>query len=139
MQEARYYHTLTDGRVQCDLCLHGCTLADGQYGRCRNRANNGGRLYNEVYGHPCALFDDPIEKKHYCISCRAHAASRYHARDAICAAGTVRIIKYPKALPSTSKDIHRCRHRPLSTSVAAYPPSPTLTPSLSPILNTSST
>ena len=63
MQEARYYHTLADGRVQCDLCPHGCTLVDGQHGRCHNRANHGGRLYSEVYGHPCALADDPIEKK----------------------------------------------------------------------------
>lgn len=58
-----YYHTLADGRVQCDLCPHGCILRDGQHGICGSRTNVGGELRSEVYGRPCALAVDPIEKK----------------------------------------------------------------------------
>ncbi len=49
--------------VKCTLCPHGCIIADGQRGRCRVRENRGGRLYSMVYGNPCAVHVDPIEKK----------------------------------------------------------------------------
>lgn len=49
--------------VQCQLCPHRCIIADGQRGHCRVRENRGGRLYSMVYGNPCAVHADPIEKK----------------------------------------------------------------------------
>jgi len=49
--------------VQCNLCPHRCIIADGERGRCRVRENRGGRLYSMVYGNPCAVHVDPIEKK----------------------------------------------------------------------------
>lgn len=49
--------------VQCNLCPHRCIIADGERGRCRVRENRGGRLYSMVYGNPCAVHIDPIEKK----------------------------------------------------------------------------
>ncbi|MCH3994766.1 MAG: AmmeMemoRadiSam system radical SAM enzyme [Prevotella sp.] len=49
--------------VRCLLCPHECRIADGHTGLCRNRKNINGKLYSVVYGHPCALADDPIEKK----------------------------------------------------------------------------
>ena len=49
--------------VQCNLCPHRCLIADGERGHCRVRENRGGRLYSMVYGNPCAVHVDPIEKK----------------------------------------------------------------------------
>ena len=61
--ECRYYHRLADGRVACTLCPHHCRIAEGKTGVCRSRRNQGGVLVSEVYGKPCALAIDPIEKK----------------------------------------------------------------------------
>jgi len=49
--------------VQCNLCPLRCLIADGERGHCRVRENRGGRLYSMVYGNPCAVHVDPIEKK----------------------------------------------------------------------------
>lgn len=49
--------------VQCNLCPHRCIIADGERGTCRVRENRGGRLYSMVFGNPCAVHIDPIEKK----------------------------------------------------------------------------
>lgn len=59
-----YCHTPHTGTyVRCNLCPHGCLIAEGQRGRCRVRENRGGRLFSVVYGNPCAVHVDPIEKK----------------------------------------------------------------------------
>jgi pyruvate formate lyase activating enzyme len=59
-----YCHTPhTGAHVQCTLCPHRCVIADGQRGICRVRENRAGRLYSMVYGNPCAIHVDPIEKK----------------------------------------------------------------------------
>lgn len=63
MHIASYWHGLDNGRVACDLCPHHCKIPEGKRGICRNRTNQDGTLYSEVYGHPCALAIDPIEKK----------------------------------------------------------------------------
>lgn len=63
MNECRYYKRLEDGAVKCELCPHGCRIGDGKTGICRSRRNHGGRLVSEVYGKPCALAIDPVEKK----------------------------------------------------------------------------
>jgi len=49
--------------VQCELCPNGCTLKPGEVSRCRTRVNKDGTLYSLVYGKPCAVHVDPIEKK----------------------------------------------------------------------------
>ena len=61
--ECRYYQRLESGSVECLLCPHHCRIADGKTGICRSRRNHGGVLMGEVYGKPCALAIDPIEKK----------------------------------------------------------------------------
>lgn len=63
MKECRYYQKLEGGAVACLLCPHHCHIADGKTGRCLSRRNDGGILLSEVYGKPCALAIDPIEKK----------------------------------------------------------------------------
>lgn len=62
MTEARYY-TATDDGVRCGLCPHHCRIREGGRGRCRSRECHGGRLYALSYGRPCAIADDPVEKK----------------------------------------------------------------------------
>ena len=61
--ECRYYRLLEDGKVECQLCPHHCRITDGKTGICRSRRNHGGQLVSEVYGKPCSLAIDPIEKK----------------------------------------------------------------------------
>ena len=61
--ECRYYQQLDNGRVECQLCPHHCKIANGKTGICRSRRNKDGVLVSEVYGKPCSLAIDPIEKK----------------------------------------------------------------------------
>jgi pyruvate formate lyase activating enzyme len=49
--------------VQCELCPNGCVLDVNQVSRCRARINKDGTLFSRVYGKPCAVHVDPIEKK----------------------------------------------------------------------------
>jgi pyruvate formate lyase activating enzyme len=60
---ARFWHTLDDGRVQCDLCPRLCRLRDGQRGMCFVRANQGDRMVLTTYGRSSGFCVDPIEKK----------------------------------------------------------------------------
>ncbi|HSR35034.1 MAG TPA: twin-arginine translocation signal domain-containing protein, partial [Anaerolineae bacterium] len=61
---ALYCHVPHQGRyVRCQLCPHLCILAEGERGTCRVRENRNGKLYTFVYGNPCAINVDPIEKK----------------------------------------------------------------------------
>ena len=50
-------------KVQCELCPRLCILAPGQRGECRARENIQGELISLVYGSPCAVHIDPMEKK----------------------------------------------------------------------------
>ena len=63
MNECRYFQRLEDDTVECQLCPHHCRIAKGRVGRCRSRRNLDGVLVSEVYGKPCALAIDPVEKK----------------------------------------------------------------------------
>ncbi len=49
--------------VECRLCPRRCRLEHGQRGDCRVRMNIDGELKTLVYGNPCAVHVDPIEKK----------------------------------------------------------------------------
>lgn len=61
-KEAMFYKKIGDN-VQCQLCPHSCSLALEDRGICRGRVNKDGKLYSLVYGNPCAVHTDPIEKK----------------------------------------------------------------------------
>ncbi len=59
----RYWHSLGDGRIQCDLCPRFCKLRDSQRGLCFVRANKSGEMVLTTYGRSSGFCVDPIEKK----------------------------------------------------------------------------
>ena len=61
--EARYYKTLPDREIECELCPRKCRLGDKERGYCGVRQNDGGKYFTLVYGKACAMNVDPIEKK----------------------------------------------------------------------------
>jgi pyruvate formate lyase activating enzyme len=58
-----YFISLEGGEIQCELCPHRCRVAKGKRGICKVRENRDGKYYSLVYGNPCAVHLDPIEKK----------------------------------------------------------------------------
>ena len=58
-----YWHTLEDGRVQCDMCPRFCKLHEAQRGFCFVRACAGGEIVLTTYGRSSGYCIDPIEKK----------------------------------------------------------------------------
>lgn len=62
-KESPYYASLNGGRIRCELCPRACQVAPGERGYCRVRQNIDGHYYSLVYGNPCAVHVDPIEKK----------------------------------------------------------------------------
>ena len=62
-KEATYYIATPKG-IKCKLCPQNCTIEEeGKLGDCRTRLSQDGKLYSIVYGNPCAVHIDPIEKK----------------------------------------------------------------------------
>ncbi len=61
--DTRYWHTLDDGRVQCDICPRACKLHEGQQGLCFVRACQNGKIVLTSYGRSSGFCVDPIEKK----------------------------------------------------------------------------
>lgn len=60
---ARYWHSLPDGRIQCDVCPRLCKLHPDQRGLCFVRARHGDELVLTTYGRSSGFCVDPIEKK----------------------------------------------------------------------------
>ncbi len=58
-----YWHTLDDGRVQCDVCPRLCRLHEGQRGLCFARARRDGGIVLTTHGRSSGFCVDPIEKK----------------------------------------------------------------------------
>jgi pyruvate formate lyase activating enzyme len=63
MKEAMFYEKLEDGKVNCSLCSHRCSITESKRGICGVRENRDGKLYSLVYGKLVASAVDPIEKK----------------------------------------------------------------------------
>ena len=59
----RYWHSLGDGRIQCDLCPRACKVRDGQQGLCYVRACEDQQIVLTTYGRSSGFCVDPIEKK----------------------------------------------------------------------------
>ncbi len=54
---------LAGNAIQCLACRRGCKIAESSAGYCGVRANENGKLVLMVYGRPCSVQVDPIEKK----------------------------------------------------------------------------
>ncbi len=61
--EARHYKKLDEGGIECGICPRHCRVTDLERGFCGVRENRSDTYYTLVYGCPCALNIDPIEKK----------------------------------------------------------------------------
>jgi len=59
----RYWRTLDDGRVLCELCPRLCKLKEGQRGFCFVRQCLDGGVVLTTYGRSSGFCVDPIEKK----------------------------------------------------------------------------
>ena len=59
----RYWHSLPDGRIQCDLCPRFCRLREDQRGMCFVRARQNDQVVLTTYGRSSGFCVDPIEKK----------------------------------------------------------------------------
>ena len=60
---ARFWKKLGDRRIECELCPKHCKVDDRERGFCGVRENRGGEYVTLVWGQPCAVHVDPIEKK----------------------------------------------------------------------------
>ncbi|MCK5082372.1 MAG: AmmeMemoRadiSam system radical SAM enzyme [Candidatus Omnitrophica bacterium] len=49
--------------LECQLCPRACLLTNGQRGDCRVRIHLDGKMKTLVYGNPCSVHMDPVEKK----------------------------------------------------------------------------
>jgi len=63
MVPARYWHTLENGKIQCDLCPRFCRLGEGQRGMCFVRQCQENQMVLTTYGRSSGFCVDPIEKK----------------------------------------------------------------------------
>lgn len=61
--EARHYKRLEGGGIECGICPRHCRVTDLERGYCGVRENHADTYVTLVYGLPCALNIDPIEKK----------------------------------------------------------------------------
>ena len=59
----KFWHSLDDGRVQCDVCPRACKLKNGQRGLCFVRACENNQIVLTTYGRSSGFCIDPIEKK----------------------------------------------------------------------------
>jgi len=91
-----YFTSLEGGEIQCELCPHRCRVAKGKRGICRVRENRDGKYYSLVYGNPCAVHLDPIEKKPFSMSSPARLPSPLPQQVAIFSASFARIGKSPR-------------------------------------------
>lgn len=63
VKRSPYFEPLPGNAVRCTLCPRGCEVEEGERGWCRVRENRDGAYYSLVYGNPCSVAVDPIEKK----------------------------------------------------------------------------
>jgi pyruvate formate lyase activating enzyme len=63
VMETKYWSTLDDGRIQCDVCPRYCHLREGQRGLCYVRGRENDRIVLHSYGRSSGFCIDPIEKK----------------------------------------------------------------------------
>jgi pyruvate formate lyase activating enzyme len=62
-REGFLYKKINNNNVVCQICPNQCVLAPGDRSICRSKVNMNGTLYSLVYGNPCSVNIDPVEKK----------------------------------------------------------------------------
>jgi pyruvate formate lyase activating enzyme len=62
-RRASYSSRISKRDVRCDMCPQRCRIEHGHRGQCGVRENVDGTLWTLVYGNPCAVNIDPVEKK----------------------------------------------------------------------------
>jgi pyruvate formate lyase activating enzyme len=62
-KEAMFYEKLKENEIKCKLCPKECVIGDRERGWCGVRENRKGVYHTLVYGNPCSMNPDPIEKK----------------------------------------------------------------------------
>jgi len=63
VKEALFYEKMKEDEIKCKLCPKECEVGDRERGWCGVRENREGIYYTLVYGNPCSIRPDPIEKK----------------------------------------------------------------------------
>ena len=58
-----HFTPLGGGMIQCELCPRQCRVPKGKRGFCRVRENRDGKCYSLVYGNPCVIYLDRIERE----------------------------------------------------------------------------
>jgi len=61
--QTKYWESLDDGRIQCNVCPRECKLNEGQRGLCFVRACQDKEIILTTYGRSSGFCIDPIEKK----------------------------------------------------------------------------
>ena len=61
--QTKYWESLEDGRIQCNVCPRECKLNEGQRGLCFVRACQDKEIILTTYGRSSGFCIDPIEKK----------------------------------------------------------------------------
>jgi pyruvate formate lyase activating enzyme len=62
---ARYWHIKEGKETKCELCPRGCEIQPGERGTCGVRENIDGKYVSMVYGKPCEIRPDAMEKGPY--------------------------------------------------------------------------
>lgn len=62
-KEAMFWEKVSSNKVRCLLCPKYCTLRTYERGNCKVRFGLDNKLVTIVYGKPCSIGIDPIEKK----------------------------------------------------------------------------
>ena len=60
---AEHFEKLPGRRVKCTLCPRECQVDDRERGYCGVRENRDGDYFTLVFGRPCTMHADPVEKK----------------------------------------------------------------------------
>ena len=63
IKEAILYHSLPQGKVQCNICQRRCQIRPGKRGYCGDRLNIDGKLFALAYGQVSTSWIAPIEIK----------------------------------------------------------------------------
>ncbi|MFH0845206.1 MAG: AmmeMemoRadiSam system radical SAM enzyme [Pseudomonadota bacterium] len=58
-----YFTPLGAGALRCELCPRRCRIPEGKRGYCRVRENREGKGYSLVYGNPCIIQLEPVERE----------------------------------------------------------------------------